>query len=403
MDIASSAQLNTLFQKDQPAQSPSLRLAPDFHADPPDPPPPAAPRDAFEPSSRSSAANNGAGRGGMVITEFGTYAMSRSSMQMSSNGFTLQMEELTFTMSSGRIELSGGTGFGVPRNQRDGSVNVADLRDFLRGVFGSVAGRLEGRPKTTDPGLDGAETDPEMMKLLALFKAIYKDDEVLEEMAGKLARAFEKLKGIEASYAEVSITRISISFKNAGTPRAETQPGQQPGNAQGQPQSDPLVLDVDGDGIELTGVDFGVRFDIAVTGQDAVTSFATGGDAFLAMDRNGNGRIDDGRELFGDQNGASDGFMELAKYDGNADGVIDASDVVFKTLRLLDMVSTATGAVVQRLRTLQECDVASIMTGASYREYGTCSGDRIVGDSSFVRGNGSTGVIVDAMLRYRPV
>ncbi len=64
------------------------------------------------------------------------------------------------------------------------------------------------------------------------------------------------------------------------------------------------------------------------------TSFVSGGTAFLALDRNGNGRFDDGRELFGDQHGAVDGYEELARFDANADGIIDREDPVFDRLRL---------------------------------------------------------------------
>ena len=61
----------------------------------------------------------------------------------------------------------------------------------------------------------------------------------------------------------------------------------------------------------------------------------TGDDALLAYDRNANGRIDDGRELFGDQNGAANGFAELRKYDDNGDGRIDSQDAIFERLSLL--------------------------------------------------------------------
>ncbi|HQO35523.1 MAG TPA: hypothetical protein PLG59_12720, partial [bacterium] len=60
--------------------------------------------------------------------------------------------------------------------------------------------------------------------------------------------------------------------------------------------SDPVVLDLDGDGIELTSAGNGVEFDITGDGTTETTAFATGDDAFLALDRNGNGQIDNGRE-----------------------------------------------------------------------------------------------------------
>lgn len=101
------------------------------------------------------------------------------------------------------------------------------------------------------------------------------------------------------------------------------------------PPKDPLLLDLDGDGPETTGQTGARSFDLGGEGRAVPTSFATGGDAFLALDRNGNGRIDDGRELFGDQHGAVHGFEELAKFDANGDGRIDGTDPVYGRLQLL--------------------------------------------------------------------
>lgn len=107
--------------------------------------------------------------------------------------------------------------------------------------------------------------------------------------------------------------------------------------AGGQPQKgDPLVLDLNGNGFQTTGLLAGVAFDINVDGRLDRVSMPTGGDALLALDRDGNGRIDSGAELFGDQHGAQDGFAALAALDDNGDGAIDASDSSFAALKLLD-------------------------------------------------------------------
>lgn len=100
-------------------------------------------------------------------------------------------------------------------------------------------------------------------------------------------------------------------------------------------KSDPLVVDLDGDGqYETSGVVGGSAFDIDADGSVDRSSTAAGGDAFLVWDRNGNGRIDDGSELFGDQHGAADGIAELAKYDENGDGLISETDSVWGQLGL---------------------------------------------------------------------
>jgi hypothetical protein len=97
---------------------------------------------------------------------------------------------------------------------------------------------------------------------------------------------------------------------------------------------DPLVLDLGGEGINLTKAGEGSHFDITADGKTDQTAWVKGNTALLVYDRNGNSRIDDGSELFGDQNGAANGFAELAKYDANSDGVISRLDPIFKALKL---------------------------------------------------------------------
>jgi len=93
---------------------------------------------------------------------------------------------------------------------------------------------------------------------------------------------------------------------------------------------DPLVLTFDQSSATLSQAK--VDFDLNVDGEIESISYATGPSAFLALDKNNNGKIDDGSELFGATSG--DGFADLAQYDDNRDGVIDESDAVFSKLQL---------------------------------------------------------------------
>lgn len=108
----------------------------------------------------------------------------------------------------------------------------------------------------------------------------------------------------------------------------------------------PIVLDLDGDGFALTAAEDGVAFDLFADGRKPHVGWttATDDDAWLVLDRNGNGAIDDGRELFGDAtpqppSDAPNGFEALAVFDaaaagGNGDGWISPADAVFARLRL---------------------------------------------------------------------
>jgi len=96
---------------------------------------------------------------------------------------------------------------------------------------------------------------------------------------------------------------------------------------------DPLVIDVDGDGLELSSINNGVDFDLYNTGRLQALAWPVGGDGFLAYDWNGDGAITSGAELFGNVQGEwTDGFHHLASFDLDMDNFITKNDKIFSGL-----------------------------------------------------------------------
>ncbi|WP_297600425.1 MULTISPECIES: hypothetical protein [Helicobacter] len=105
---------------------------------------------------------------------------------------------------------------------------------------------------------------------------------------------------------------------------------------------DPLVIDYEGSGTELS--DTKMRFDLDSDGTPDQISTLKKGSGFLALDKNGDGKINDGSELFGAQSG--DGFKDLSIYDSNNDGKIDKDDPIYDKLRIWTPDANGEGQLV---------------------------------------------------------
>jgi hypothetical protein len=151
----------------------------------------------------------------------------------------------------------------------------------------------------------------------------------------------------------------------------------------------PLVIDLDGDGIhtvsrfEATG-----SFDLFGNGAAVKSGWISSGDAFLAVDRNGNGKIDSINELFGG-NARGDGYAKLASFDSNGDGVVDSRDVDFAKLLVWQDVNGNHQTDAGELRTLAQAGIASLAV-AHTDSFTLDAQGNILGESSAVtRADGS--------------
>ena len=164
---------------------------------------------------------------------------------------------------------------------------------------------------------------------------------------------------------------------------------------------DPIVLDLDGDGVETLGQDAGVFFDHDANGFAQLSGWVAPDDGLLVWDRNGNGQIDDGSELFGNnsllENGqkAANGFAALAELDKNGDGVLDANDAAFAALRVWRDKNSDGQVGEGELLTLDELGIQSLGTNYTVQQVVDANGNALRQQGSFTYVNGSTGQMGD--------
>jgi hypothetical protein len=167
------------------------------------------------------------------------------------------------------------------------------------------------------------------------------------------------------------------------------------------PRGDPLALDLDGDGLETTAINgtAPILFDRDGDGIKTGTGWLAGDDAFLALDRNGNGSIDTGAELFGVDtvlaNGqkATNGFAALADLDSNHDGLFSSLDGQYANVRLWRDLNQDGISQTGELSTLANAGITSINLTSTATNIALAGGNVQTAAGTYTKANGQTGSV----------
>jgi hypothetical protein len=135
-------------------------------------------------------------------------------------------------------------------------------------------------------------------------------------------------------------------------------------------------------------------FDLLGTGKAIQSGWLSKGDGFLAIDKNGNGSIDDISELFGGASKGS-GFAKLATYDSNGDGVVDVKDANFSELRIWQDANSDGKTDAGELMTLAQVGVTSLKVAYTELPFLDANNNLHLERSSVTMSNGKTADMTD--------
>ncbi len=164
--------------------------------------------------------------------------------------------------------------------------------------------------------------------------------------------------------------------------------------------ADPIILDLDGDGYRFGST---ATFDIDADGAADRVTWNSSADGMLAIDLNGNGRIDDGSELFTPDfagGGFASGVDALASLDSNGDGVIDASDPAYADLLIWRDANADGVSDAGELARLADLGITSVAATAVAVDE-AIDGQTVTARGGFIRADGTTGGYVEVNLDTR--
>jgi len=397
VNLLGSALTDQLFQElPQPGQRTERTQALDL----------SRPREILSPLGEDRVELTGSG---LIYTASQSYSYQNSMLEMRSDGTYFYRQVQLEASQDIRIALDFGEG-GLANIDLEAVTAQMEqiVQDMQEGFLDSLQGFVQSlrspalevsQPAPIESGSEILSAgDRELLEsYLLLIKQLAGEDSHAWRVASRLASmaglsgyedssAAESLQSFQFEYSRTEISYTRVSFSASGEPPVE--------------EGEPLVLDLDGDGVELRSMEQGVRFDIDNDGRPELTGFVTGDDALLALDKNGNGRIDGVAELFGDRTGARNGFEDLSRYDVNADGKIDREDPIYEKLRLFQDFIADGRSASDELSSLSDRGIVSIDLHPVSNP-SVVAGNRIAETAQFTREDGSTGDVAEAYFRYQ--
>ncbi len=170
----------------------------------------------------------------------------------------------------------------------------------------------------------------------------------------------------------------------------------------------PLVIDLDGDGVETVTAVGGVYFDHDGNGFKENSGWVGQDDGLLVRDINGNGEIDNGGELFGNQtllsNGekATNGFEALKDLDSNNDGVFDSLDEAWNQVMIWQDKNSNGKVDTGELITLESAGISGINLDYTHQEVVDANGNKHAQSGTIIKNDGTSGNITDVWFDTNP-
>ncbi|MGN0920836.1 MAG: hypothetical protein ACI4NJ_03805 [Cellvibrio sp.] len=271
------------------------------------------------------------------------------------------------------------------------ALNLKILQATLKGIFGKALGlcvpvAAEGKPAAIETSLPSPITPQTISGQSLVYERtqMYRETESLSFAAKGIVNTAD---GRSISF-DISLN-MSREFTQITSSTANIFSG-------GQVQLiDPIVINFDGKGAEL--VPDKIQFDLDMDGTADQISRLGSGSGYLAWDKNNDGKVNDGSELFGPTTGR--GFAELAQHDSDGNGFIDEADPIYSQLRI--WIQNPDGTT--QLFALGEKDVGAIFLGHASTPFSiNNSTNQVMGQlansSVYLKDSGGVGLVQEIYL-----